>query len=267
MGGGWGGAGGGGRGGEEKGVRAALEATRGHFEAGRALEETLSATKRTREAAREFELAVASAPTPADEARMLFRLANERTRLGAYDESLDAYEREIALGDTEPAALANSAELLMARGDLIAAIDRYREAVAIEERAPNRREHLQGMALGYFGLAVALDRQGAALASREAMGRALALDPGLTVLRVAGQSDTVYDSLPSVLPRKGSPRGVSLGPVSQTRHDWMGIVCQSRAPGGAGSGRRRRLVRTIEGIDKRGGVPTVPGRTDGRFSR
>lgn len=77
----------------------------------------------------------------------------------------------------------------MARGELTAAIDRYREAVAIEERAPNRREHLQGMALGYFGLAVALDRQGAALASREAMGRALALDPGLTVLRVAGQLD------------------------------------------------------------------------------
>lgn len=180
-----------GRGGDEKGLRTSLAATPGDFEARRSLAEILSATKRTREAAREFELAVALAPTPADEARMLFRLANERTRLGAYDESLDAYEREIALGDTEPAALANSAELLMARGDLIAAIDRYREAVAIEERAPNRREHLQGMALGYFGLAVALDRQGAALASREAMGRALALDPGLTVLRVAGPSDSV----------------------------------------------------------------------------
>lgn len=171
-------------------LRAAVAFSPGDFQARRALAELLSATNRTREAVRQFEAAVAVAPTAADQARMWFRLGNERTRLGAYAESLDAYERQLALGDFEPAALANSAELLMAAGRTAEAINRYREAVAIEEREPNRREHLRGVALGYFGLGVALDRAGSAAASREAITRAVALDPGLAVVRLAGQPDS-----------------------------------------------------------------------------
>ncbi|MBC8132097.1 MAG: tetratricopeptide repeat protein [Deltaproteobacteria bacterium] len=126
---------------------------------------------------------------PEEEVGSWFGIAAARSRAGAYDEALDAYEQYLALGGTEPVALANSAALLMARGRPVEAIDRYREAIAIEEREPNRRDHVQGIALGYFGLAVALDRAGYPVPAREAIARALALDPGLAVLRGAAQPD------------------------------------------------------------------------------
>jgi tetratricopeptide (TPR) repeat protein len=168
-------------------LRRALDFLPGDFEARRQLGELYAASGRSRDAAREFERARRLAPTPVDEARVWFRIANERSRFGAYDEALDAYSRALAFADPEPAALSNSAELLMALGRLTEAIDRYREAVAIEERERDRRSHIQGLALGYFGLAVALDRDGRPAAASEAIGRALALDAGLSVLRLAEQ--------------------------------------------------------------------------------
>ena len=176
--------------GDEASLRAALLGAPDDSVLRRALAELLSVKKRSREAAHEFEMATRVAPTTTDEARAWFRLGNERTRLGAYDEALDAYERELALGDGDPAALANSAELLMEKGQTREAIHRYQEAVTIEEREANRREHLRSIALGYFGLAVALDRASLVIASREAIARALALDPGLAMLRSAGQPDS-----------------------------------------------------------------------------
>lgn len=170
-------------------LRRALQISPADFEARRQLAEVRAATGRPRDAAREFEAARPMAPTPADEARIWFRLANERSRMGAYDDALDAYDRQLALGDLDAGALGNSAELLMAAGRLPEAIDRYREALAIEERERDRRGHIQTLALGYFGLAVALDRDGREVASREAIGRALALDAGLAVLRLAQQEN------------------------------------------------------------------------------
>jgi Tfp pilus assembly protein PilF len=168
-------------------LRRALDFLPGDFEAQRQLGELYAASGRPGDAAREFERARRLSPTPADEARVWFRIANERSRFGAYEEALDAYSRALAFADPEPAALSNSGELLMALGRLSEAIDRYREAVAIEERERDRRSHIQGLALGYFGLAVALDRDGRPAAAGEAMGRALALDAGLSVLRLAEQ--------------------------------------------------------------------------------
>lgn len=125
-----------------------------------------------------------------------FRLAGERTRVGDYDGALDAYERLLAAGDAQPVTLVNSAELLMALGRLPEAIDRYREAVEIEGRAPDRREHLQGLALAYFGLSVSLDRAGRAGAARDAMAAAVALDPGLGILSLAAQAGSALSFVP-----------------------------------------------------------------------
>jgi tetratricopeptide (TPR) repeat protein len=168
-------------------LRRALNLFPADFEARRQLGELYAANGRPRDAAREFEGARRMAPTPLDEARVWFRIANERSRFAAYDEALDAYSRALAFADPEPTALNNSGELLMALGRLGEAIDRYREAIAIEERERDRRSHIQGLALGTFGLAVALDRDGRAVAADEAMGRAPALDAGLSVLRLAEQ--------------------------------------------------------------------------------
>ncbi len=178
-------------------LRRALRSSTNDFEARRQLAELLSATGRHRDAARAFDEARRVAPTPVDESRIWFRLANERSRVGAYAEALDAYSRQLAIGDADPAALGNCAELLMALGRLPEAIERYREALAIEEREHDRRGHLQSVALGYFGLAVALDRHGREAAAREAMGRALVLDAGLGVLRLAQQDDGDLFLLPA----------------------------------------------------------------------
>jgi tetratricopeptide (TPR) repeat protein len=166
-------------------LRAALALLPADFEAHQQLGEVLAAAGRRAEAVQELLAARRVAPTASDEARIWFRIAGERTRLGAYDLALDAYARQLALGDVDPQALTNSAELEMALGRLEDAIVRYREAVAIEERDSDRRSHVQGLALGYFGLAVALDRDNRPAAAREAVGRALALDSGLAVLHLA----------------------------------------------------------------------------------
>ncbi|MES1204593.1 MAG: tetratricopeptide repeat protein [Pseudomonadota bacterium] len=170
-------------------LRYAVRVAPGDFEARRALAEHFSATGRPRDAAREFAAARRLAPSPADEARTWFRIANERSRLGAYHDALDAYARQRALAQVDSATLSNTAELSMAVGRLDDAIAWYREAVAIDERESDRRDRLQGLALGYFGLAVALDRADRPVAAREALARALAFDPGLSVLRLAEQGD------------------------------------------------------------------------------
>jgi tetratricopeptide (TPR) repeat protein len=149
--------------------------------------EALSAGGRPAEALLVFQAARRVAPTSDDEARLWFRIGVEYARLGKLALALDAYSRYLASAEADTTALGNSAELLMALGRLDEAIALYREALAIEERAVDRRAHLVGLASGYLGLGVALDRSGRDAASREAIGRALALDPGLGVLRLAEQ--------------------------------------------------------------------------------
>jgi tetratricopeptide (TPR) repeat protein len=166
-------------------LREALRWAPESFEVWRQLADLLSAAGRSREAIAAEEAARRVAPTPRDEARGWFRIGFEKSRLGLYAEALAAYERQIALGDLDADAAGNSGELLMALGRLDEAIERYREAVAIEERASDRRGRTQALALAYFGLAVALDRAERPAASREAVGRAVALDPGLSVLQLA----------------------------------------------------------------------------------
>jgi tetratricopeptide (TPR) repeat protein len=166
-------------------LRRALALVPGDFDTRRQLAQVMSTAGRRADAIRELEAARRAAPTALEEARIWFLIANERSRLGSYDQALDAYARQLALGDIDPQALINGAELEMALGRLGEAIVRYREAVSIEERDDDRRSAIPGLALGYFGLAVALDRDQRPGAAREAIRRALALDSGLAVLRLA----------------------------------------------------------------------------------
>jgi tetratricopeptide (TPR) repeat protein len=125
-----------------------------------------------------------------------FRLGLERSHLGRYREALASYEQQIALGESEAPAYANAAELLMGLGRLREAEERYREAIRIDEHAADRRGHEQGVAFSYYGLGVALDRDRQDAAAREAIGRAVAMDPTGALLRLAQQPGADFSFLP-----------------------------------------------------------------------
>jgi tetratricopeptide (TPR) repeat protein len=125
-----------------------------------------------------------------------FRLGLERSHLGRYREALASYQQQIALGENEAPAYANAAELLMGLGRLREAEERYREAIRIDEHAADRRGHEQGVAFSYYGLGVALDRDHQDAAAREAMGRAIAMDPTGALLRLAQQPGADFSFLP-----------------------------------------------------------------------
>ncbi len=133
---------------------------------------------------------------PGQKAACWFRLGLERSRLGRYREALASYDQQIALGETEAGAYANAAELLMALGRLREAADRYHEAIRIDEHAADRRGHEQGLAFSYYGLGVALDRDRQDVAAHEAMGRAVAMDPSGSLLRLAQQPGADFSFLP-----------------------------------------------------------------------
>jgi tetratricopeptide (TPR) repeat protein len=122
-----------------------------------------------------------------DGARAWFELAVAFSKLGRYGDAADAYTAIVAGGRADAAVYANLGEVLMAAGRLPEAEARYRDAVAVADEEPTgiRRARSQDLALAYYGLAVALDRDGASRASHEMMGRALAEDPGGSMLKVA----------------------------------------------------------------------------------
>lgn len=166
------------------------------YEALRQQAESVSGRGQHAEAVRAFQRARRAAVTPEDEARAWFRIAGEHARRGALAAALDAYARQQALAPVDPVALGNAAELLMALGQLDESVRAYREALAIEERASDRRRHVSGLALGYLGLGAALDRSDRAEAAREAIARGLSLDPGLGVLRLVEQGTGDLSVLP-----------------------------------------------------------------------
>jgi tetratricopeptide (TPR) repeat protein len=138
-------------------------------------------------AAATLERARARAQLPAQEASCWFRLGVERSKLGQYAEAVADYDRQVALGEGDATVYANSAEILMALGRLSEAEDRYREAIRVDEQAPDRRAREHSLTLSYYGLAVALDRDDQPVAAREMMSRALAIDPRASKLALAQQ--------------------------------------------------------------------------------
>jgi tetratricopeptide (TPR) repeat protein len=171
----------------ERQLREAVRIFPEGFEGQRRLGELLASGGRARstEALAVLDRARHLAPSRAEEARVWLQVGVLRSRLGLYHEALAAYERQIAVAPLDPVAVGNSAELLMALGRLPEAIERYREAAALEERATDKRARNHQAALTYFGLGVALDRAGRTVAAREAVGRGLALDSGLGSLQPA----------------------------------------------------------------------------------
>jgi tetratricopeptide (TPR) repeat protein len=119
-----------------------------------------------------------------------FRLGIVRSRLGRYREAASAYAAVVADGAADSAVYSNFAEVLMAAGRLHDAEARYRDAIsaAADLGTGERRERAHELALAYYGLAVALDRDEQPMAAREAMMRALGNDPTASVLKVASMS-------------------------------------------------------------------------------
>jgi tetratricopeptide (TPR) repeat protein len=123
----------------------------------------------------------------AERTALWFRLGIVRSRLGRYRDAAAAYAAVVADGAADSAVYSNYAEVLMAGGRLTDAEARYRDAIsaANDLGAGDRRERAHELALAYYGLAVALDRDEQPVAARETMLRALAHDPTASVLKVA----------------------------------------------------------------------------------
>jgi tetratricopeptide (TPR) repeat protein len=179
----------------EQGVRAqqlleqALERKPRHFRARFLLADALAVQGRRAEAITAFDEACPLAPAPEEAATCSRRLAVELSRAGRLADALSLYDRQLETDGDSATAYLNSAELLMAQGPsrLPEAVARYRQAVALEERAPPGPDRDQGLALGLYGLAVALDRDGQPARAREAMVRAVRIDPRLRLLEVPGE--------------------------------------------------------------------------------
>jgi tetratricopeptide (TPR) repeat protein len=126
----------------------------------------------------------------AERAAAWFRLGVVRSKLGRYREAAVAYAAVVADGAADSAVYSNYAEVLMAAGRLPEAEARYRDAIsaASDLGVGDRRERTHELAMAYYGLAVALDRDEQPVAAREAMQRALAHDPTAAVLRLASTS-------------------------------------------------------------------------------
>jgi len=125
--------------------------------------------------------------TGAERSATWFRLGMVRSKLGRYREAAVAYAAVVADGTADSAVYSNFAEVLMAAGRLPDAEARYRDAIsaANDLGVGDRRERAHELALAYYGLAVALDRDEQPAAARETMLRALAHDPTAAVLKVA----------------------------------------------------------------------------------
>ncbi len=132
-----------------------------------------------------FQRARRLARTPAEESWCSLRVAIEGSRAGRYPEALVEYDRHIRLGEAQAAAYTNSAEILMALGRLTDAQDRYREAIRLDTQEQPGRERDENLALAHYGLGVSLDRDEQTTAAREAVARAVAYDPRLTLLDAA----------------------------------------------------------------------------------
>ena len=113
------------------------------------------------------------------------------SRVGAYEDALAEYDRALELVDperhpnmfdgyTRGVLYGNSAETLMALGRLDAAIERYRQAEANSVQGEIEWE------LAEWGLGVALDRDEQIEKSRQAIQRALEIDP--TMAHLADES-------------------------------------------------------------------------------
>jgi tetratricopeptide (TPR) repeat protein len=126
----------------------------------------------------------------AERTAVWFRLGVVRSKLARYREAATAYAAVVADGAADSAVYSNLAEVLMAAGRLADAQARYRDAISAagELGVGDRRERVHELALAYYGLAVALDRDEQPAAARETMLRALAHDPTASVLKVASVS-------------------------------------------------------------------------------
>jgi tetratricopeptide (TPR) repeat protein len=156
-------------------TRHSPQAAEGHYWVGRAAYDL----DRMKEAVAAFTVVRRLQPEFGDELGICSKLGIAYSKLGRFEEAVQEYNRaDHALGSdasrlgNRSVMHSNAAESLMALGRLDEAIQRYQESVALA----------QGNILGWWGLAVAFDRDGQASKAREAVDRALALDPTMSKL-------------------------------------------------------------------------------------
>jgi tetratricopeptide (TPR) repeat protein len=178
-------------------LREALTLRSDDFRLTLALADTQMALAHFDDAAQTVRRALTLAELSAQQALGWSRLSLAYMKSGHYAASIAATDRLLTLGPTDGATYANVAELLMAVGRLPEAEDRYREAIRADSEAADRRLREHSLALGYYGLGVALDRDGQPTAAREMIARALALDPGMALLQLAQQPSSDVSFVPT----------------------------------------------------------------------
>jgi tetratricopeptide (TPR) repeat protein len=166
-------------------VRRALALVPDDFRALAALAEVEERAGRAAAALVALARACPRAPSAAVAGACWFRLGIEQSRRGRFAEAVAAYEQRLSVGAVDVTVFVNLGESLMALGRLDDAEARYREALRLESPVAGRLEDRHGLLLANYGLAVVLDRAGEAVAAREMMARALALDPRASQLEAA----------------------------------------------------------------------------------
>jgi len=139
------------------------------------------------DAAATFERAEPLARLPSQRSSCWFRPGSHALEARAYREAVASYDQQIALGDADAMAYSNIAELLMVLGRLGEAAERYRDADPHRRARRRSRGREQSLAFSYYGSASRLDRDQQEPAAREAIGRAVALDPNSSLLHLAQQ--------------------------------------------------------------------------------
>ena len=114
----------------------------------------------------------------------------------AHSRGAGRYEQQLALGEPEAAAYANAAELLMGLGRLRESRSATARRSGSTSGPPTGAGTSRGSRFSYYGLGVALDRDRQEVAAREAMGRAVAMDPTGSLLRLAQQPDADFSFIP-----------------------------------------------------------------------
>lgn len=161
---------------EEAGAEASPDATLRYD-----LGEVYEALAHHARAAEVLEGALVLAPQHPAAQRAWMTLALAHAKLGHQSSERDAWEQYLPLvvdDRSRASAILNLAEAEMHVGNLVEAVDRYREAVQLAGSLPTSPSAVETGILAVWGLAVALDRAGDPRGAIEQATLATRMDPG-----------------------------------------------------------------------------------------
>ena len=209
------------------------------------------------DAAATLERAEPLARLPGQKTACWFRLGLERSRLGRYREALASYDQQIALGESRGGRVRQRRRAADGRS---AACARPRIAIARRSASTSAPPIGAGASRGWPSAttvwAVALDRDQREVAAREAIGRAVAMDPNGSLLRLAQQPGADFSFIPDgdvyyyigVAAELAGKTDDALAAFQeyvarQPKSRWAGARARPHRGAGAGAGAAGRPIR------------------------